>query len=187
MIQYRTSLVLQWLRLCFQGRGHKVWSLVWEIKSHQVIAQTKSKIKVFPGSSPGKESVCNVGDLGSIPGLGRPPGGGHGNPFQYYCLEIIQFMKYRQRRRLENGKVGGSLEPQHSPWELNWTHAPLWSMTAPLTQSRASCVRRIPPHRHRATLPTTPASAILASSFRSYNKKPTAWYHSVFQKKWNKN
>ena len=34
-----------------------------------------------------KESACNAGDLGSIPGLGRAPGGGHGNPLQYYCLE----------------------------------------------------------------------------------------------------
>ena len=34
----------------------------------------------FPGGSDGKESACNVGDLGSIPGLGRSPGGGHGNP-----------------------------------------------------------------------------------------------------------
>ena len=41
----------------------------------------------FPGGSDGKESACNVGDLGSIPGLGRFPGGGHGNPFQYSCLE----------------------------------------------------------------------------------------------------
>ena len=41
----------------------------------------------FPGGSDGKESTCNVGDLGSIPGLGRPPGGGHGNPLLYFCLE----------------------------------------------------------------------------------------------------
>ena len=34
----------------------------------------------FSGSSAGKESACNVGDLGSIPGLGRSPAGGHGNP-----------------------------------------------------------------------------------------------------------
>ena len=34
----------------------------------------------FPGSSDSKESTCNAGDLGSIPGLGRSPGGGHGNP-----------------------------------------------------------------------------------------------------------
>ena len=40
-----------------------------------------------PGGSDSKESACNVGDLGSIPGLGRSPGGGHGNPLQYCCLE----------------------------------------------------------------------------------------------------
>ena len=37
--------------------------------------------------SDGKESACNAGDLSSIPGLGRWPGGGHGNPLQYSCLE----------------------------------------------------------------------------------------------------
>ena len=39
------------------------------------------------GGSDGEESACNVRDLGSIPGLGRSPGGGHGNPLQYSCLE----------------------------------------------------------------------------------------------------
>ena len=41
----------------------------------------------FPGSSDSKESACNEGDLGLIPGLGRSPGGGHGSPLQYSCLE----------------------------------------------------------------------------------------------------
>ena len=41
----------------------------------------------FPRGSDGKESTCSVGDLGSIPGLRRSPGGGHGNPLQYFCLE----------------------------------------------------------------------------------------------------
>ena len=41
----------------------------------------------FPGGSDGKGSTCNAGDLASIPGLGRSPGGGHGNPLQYSCLE----------------------------------------------------------------------------------------------------
>ena len=41
----------------------------------------------FPGGSDGKASVYNAGDLGSIPGLGRSPGEGNGNPLQYYCLE----------------------------------------------------------------------------------------------------
>ena len=34
-----------------------------------------------------KESTCNAGDLGSIPGWGRSPGEGNGNPLQYFCLE----------------------------------------------------------------------------------------------------
>ena len=41
----------------------------------------------FPCSSVGKESACNAGDLGSIPRLGRSPGGGCGNPLQYSFLE----------------------------------------------------------------------------------------------------
>ena len=41
----------------------------------------------FPGGADGKESACNAGDLGSIPGLRRAPGRGHGNPLQYSCLE----------------------------------------------------------------------------------------------------
>ena len=40
----------------------------------------------FPGGSAGKESTCNAGDLGSIPGLGRYPGEGNGNLLQYSCL-----------------------------------------------------------------------------------------------------
>ena len=44
----------------------------------------------FPRSSVGKESACSAGDLGSIPGLGRYPGGEHGNPLQYSCLENPQ-------------------------------------------------------------------------------------------------
>ena len=41
----------------------------------------------FPGSSAGKESACSAGDPGLLLGLGRSPGGGHGNPLQYSRLE----------------------------------------------------------------------------------------------------
>ena len=41
----------------------------------------------FPGSSAGKESACNVGDLGSIPGLGRSPGESNSYPLRYSGLE----------------------------------------------------------------------------------------------------
>ena len=57
-----------------------------------IIAWRKDRLSTpvflgFPHGSDGKESTCNAGELGSIPGLGRPPGGGHGNPLQYSCLE----------------------------------------------------------------------------------------------------
>ena len=43
--------------------------------------------KCFPGGSDSKASACSAGDLGSIPGSGRSPGEGNGNPLQYSCLE----------------------------------------------------------------------------------------------------
>ena len=56
-------------------------------------AHSEQKSPVFtplaslPTGSIGKESACKAGDLGSIPGLGRPPGEGNGNPLQYSFLE----------------------------------------------------------------------------------------------------
>ena len=41
----------------------------------------------FTGGSDGKDSACNAGDLNSIPGLGRSPGEGNGNPLQHSCLK----------------------------------------------------------------------------------------------------
>ena len=44
----------------------------------------------FPGDASGKEPTANargLRDMGSVPQLGRSPGGGHGNPLQYYCME----------------------------------------------------------------------------------------------------
>ena len=55
----------------------------------------------FPGGSDGKESACDAEDLGLIPGLGRSPGGGHGNPLQCFCLKNPHEQK---------GMVG------YSPW-----------------------------------------------------------------------
>ena len=51
------------------------------------LLEYRAKWRDFPGDSDSKESACNVGDPGSIPGLGRSPGGGHGNPLQDSCLE----------------------------------------------------------------------------------------------------
>ena len=57
-----------------------------EIKNLRYVDDT-SLMGDFPGGSDGKSSVYNEGDLASIPGLGKSPGEGNGNPLQYYCLE----------------------------------------------------------------------------------------------------
>ena len=59
------------------------------LKSHSKMSliTPASLLKGFPGGSEVKASACNAGDLGSIPGLGRSPGEGNGNPFQYFSLE----------------------------------------------------------------------------------------------------
>ena len=63
--------------------------------------KSQTSTEDFPGGSAGKESACNAGDLSLIPGSGRSPGEGNGNPLQYSCLEnsmdrgawwTIQFM-----------------------------------------------------------------------------------------------
>ena len=51
------------------------------------LGKTMGKERSFLHSSVGKAWACNVGDLGSIPGSGRSPGEGNGNPLQYSCLE----------------------------------------------------------------------------------------------------
>ena len=59
--------------------------ILWRYKVK--IISTSKKLSGFPGGSDRKEPACNAGDLGLIPRLGRFPGGGHGNPLQYSCLE----------------------------------------------------------------------------------------------------
>ena len=59
------------------------------------IEKNPSDMGFFPRGSAGKESACSVGDLGSIPGSGRPPGEGNGNTLQYPCLG-----KFHGQRRL---------------------------------------------------------------------------------------
>ena len=59
------------------------------IKPGSPALQADSLPSGFPGGSDSKASAYNVGDLGSIPGLGRSPGEGNGNPLQYSCLENL--------------------------------------------------------------------------------------------------
>ena len=79
----------------------------------------------FPGGSDGKVSIYNAGDLGSIPGLGRVPGKGNGNPLQYSCLE----------NRMDGGawcpwgrKESDTTERLHFhfPWRRKWQPTPVF-------------------------------------------------------------
>ena len=69
---------------------------------------TTLTIQGLPGGSDSKESACNVGDLGSIPELGRSPGGSHGHPLQYSCLE-----NSHGQRSLGSKKVRDDWMTQH--------------------------------------------------------------------------
>ena len=66
---------------------------------------------VFPGSSDGEAPVCNAGDLGLIPGLGRSPGEGKGYPLQYSCLGNLM------GRGTEGGSPWGCKELDTTEWQ----------------------------------------------------------------------
>ena len=63
-------------------KGKATHSIFWPGEFHGLYSPCG-----FPGGSHGKASACNMGDLGSIPGSGRSPREGNGNPLQYFCLE----------------------------------------------------------------------------------------------------
>ena len=70
-------------------RSYLKISLTWKRKQSPKSRNCRvlGRIMGFLPSSVGKESACNAGDMGSIPGSGRSPGEGNGNPLQYSCLE----------------------------------------------------------------------------------------------------
>ena len=67
-------------------KGREVKSTGEKERYTQLNAEFQRIARSFPGGSNGKESDCNAGDLGLIPGFGRSPGEGHSNALQY-CLE----------------------------------------------------------------------------------------------------
>ena len=68
--------------------AHLVWK-PWSFPcpSHHDSTECEIKVDIFPGGSDGKESANNAGDPDLMPGSGRSPGGGKGNPPEYSCLE----------------------------------------------------------------------------------------------------
>ena len=84
-LQYWVSLVVQLVKnlpamqeTLFESRGGKIPWKRDRLHTPEVLG--------FPGGPDSEESTCNVGDPCSIPGSGRSPGGGHGNPLQYFLL-----------------------------------------------------------------------------------------------------
>ena len=93
----------------------------------------------FPGASNGKKSACNVGDLGSIPGLVRSPGEGNSCPLQYGASIVAQSVKNLPAMQETWVRFLGQEDPlekemaTHSSilaWRILWTEEPgrLWSM-----------------------------------------------------------
>ena len=76
---------------------------------------THPEVPGFLPSSVGKESACNTGDLGLIPGSGRSPGEGNGNPLQYSCLENSMDRGARQARVHGVVRVGHNLVTKPPP------------------------------------------------------------------------
>ena len=81
--------------ICLDKEPINIREKVWQVpiqnemmKLSRIVKTTIVELsKDFPGGSDGKASIYNVRDLDLIPGLGRFPGEGNGNPLQYFCLE----------------------------------------------------------------------------------------------------
>ena len=67
--------------------GSLVCCSPWGCKEPDTTELNRTELSPVLSSSEGEESACSAGDLGSIPGLGRSPGRGHGNPLQDSCME----------------------------------------------------------------------------------------------------
>ena len=108
--------------------------------SHHLLGSRGSpQVLVCVHSSVGKESACNAGDLGSIPGSGRAPGEGNGNPLQYPCLEnpmdrgTCQATVYRVARVRHDLATKRPPPPSSEPAKLKVQHPCL----VPRTQLQA--------------------------------------------------
>ena len=100
-IEYRMHTIKHFPSISFKSplSEHLVLILLWE---------------VTPGVSSGKESPSSAGDLGSVPGLGRSPGKGNGNPLQYSDLENSM------NRGAWQAAVHGITEKSTNTFITNW-------------------------------------------------------------------
>ena len=96
----------------------------------------------FPGGSDSKESTCSARDPGSIPGLGKCPGGGHGNPLQYTCLEnphgqrnLAGYSLWGHKESDTTERLSTAQVPQIAQFNflLRLSHIPLYVYTTSLS------------------------------------------------------
>ena len=114
------SLVAQLAKICLQRKRPQFDSWTGKIPCIRDRLPTPVYL-AFPGGSDGEESTCNEGDLGCIPRWGRSPGGGHGNPLQYSCLERPMDRGVWQAtvRGVKKSQTWPSHDAQHS---TQWLH-----------------------------------------------------------------
>ena len=103
---------LKWVRTCFCHLQPKSPSWCLLISTTTLVLN-----RFYPGGSDGKESACDTGNEGSIPGLGRSPGEGNDNPLQQFLRG-----KFHGQRRLAGYSLWGHKELDMTEW---LTHTPL--------------------------------------------------------------
>ena len=112
-------------RVHFWAYTQKNWNQeLEEISVHSCLWQHDSQLG-FPGGSDSKESACNVGDLGSVPGLGRSPGEVNANPLQYFDLENSMERGYSPWGRKESDTTERLILTIHNCQKVEATHVPI--------------------------------------------------------------
>ena len=120
--------------------GQNVW--VFDILSFMLFKLNIFLCMGLPCSSDGKESACNAGEFHPIPGSGRSPGEGNGNPLQYSCLEnpmdiaawhaTVQFWNLQNVSKFEwalsQGCKDSSIFANQTMWYTTWTN---WKIKTP--------------------------------------------------------
>ena len=100
----KNLFILYWRVIAFQNFAVFCQNSTWISHRYAYILSLLG----FPGGSDGKASACNAGDPGSIPGLGRSPGEGNGNPLQYFCLEnFVDWGAWSMGSQKDPGSIPG--------------------------------------------------------------------------------
>ena len=141
----------------------------------------------FPGGSDSKESTCNMGDLGSVPGLGRFPGRGCGNPLQCSCLE-----NSHGQRSLEGYSLWGlresdtaeQLSTRHTHTVVvitGWQGSKWMTLLGHILMTLLETLQWFPLHVERPPRPAISARASFLTLLEPQNCSPCVPYSSLFQ------